>query len=583
MPLDFSKFGQENSSNNTPPSVSAQSGRMSNGGMDFSKFGAKDTNQTQTKNQNNPTDIWGLLAHPEKGAAAASAVVNKAFGWLTHGTNPLGEMSKGLLKNIANTGVGLGELGGSVAGALGAHDFADKVKKGGQILRGKIGTPSNNWQKAGSFAGDVASLATPAGEEALAGKIGSVLEKAPKIGKLVAGAAKTGIEATKFGLQEGLKTGSAKEGVKSAVTGAALSGTGKIVGGAWKGIKDIPQAEKLAEFLTTEKASTFKFAKDNPDLVKKYKEIADDPSIIPQVAKDFFDKVKETSKKIGSDWKKTESDILKTTEEKIKSGAANVRSGLRNKAQEILRGEGISFSGGKINLSGSAFDKDKEASRLFQGAYDILRSPAKDTKELINKARSVGNLIKADTSPNVKRVALQLKSSIDEHLGELTGGKHAEMKSAYKKGIDPINKIIDEMSTKNKNTGAREFSMDKANGYIKQLVSDFKFDKKEVVAKMQEVMKEKGVSNADWDKEFKAMSVAGKLSRNIPVTGERMKDVILSLGIGNHPFLGLLVSPKFWGNRMTAEAAEKTASTFKDIIAPIAIKKMMIDLFKDKK
>ena len=491
--------------------------------------------------------------------------------------NPISQLTKGALKTVGQQAVSLGELGAKgMSKIFGGEGGA----KGAEYLRGKIGQPEGVMQKAGAFGAETAELFTPLGEEAMAAKATEYLSKIPKVAKTIGAGIKSAAEGLKFGVEEGLKTGDIEEGKKAGKMGAGLSVTGKVIGGAWKGIKDLPGAEKIAEFLTNEKASTFQFAKENPELFNKYKQIAEDETIIPSVAKDLFDKVKSASKKVGAEWKTKEGEMLKTTEERLKTGAASMASNLRNKAQDVLKKEGINISGGKIDLSGSAFSKNVEAKNLFQNIYDIMREPSKNAEEVINKGKSISALLKADVNPNIKRVAIGLKNTLDEHLSELTGGAYGEMKTAYKKGIDPVNKIVDSMSTKNKSTGAREFSQDKAVNFVKQVVSDFKFDKKEILGKMQEVFKEKGISSQDFIKEMKGMSTAQKLSKTTPGTSGRMKDVVLSLGIAGHPLLGVLVSPKFWAGRMTEGAAEKTASAMKDLIAPMAIKKMLIDIFK---
>jgi len=292
--------------------------------------------------------------------------------------------------------------------------------------------------------------------------------------------------------------------------------------------KGLP-VDKIASFLTSEKSNVFRFAKDNKKLVREFMDVADDETLIPKAGEEIFNNAKKVNKLASNKWQKTESKILEQAKGKFQSGMKS----LRDTTKTIFKKEGISVGGNKANLARSQFTKNQTAQKTFNRIVSIVNEKSNKLEHLLNKRSAIGNVI--DEIPkelkNLRRVSSKVLNGFDDVLDDITGKQAGKLRAEYREMVKPARDIIKAMTN-----GKGELSQDKAALFIKQAISDIKFDKSKMVAELQKVLKAEGISKADFTKNIKGLGTARKLSHVAPHTSSRIKDVLFHMEFQGYRF-----------------------------------------------
>ena len=186
--LDFSDYGKQPGQQSTPTAPTSKPN------LDFSDYGKQPaTPDIKPQNRSFGNEIMDAISHPEKGMAAAGALIGKIPGFMKKASDVFGSLNIGVGKQLGEDALGLGEMAVKSpislgAGGIGpnpihqAADFMEKVtgKKVSDVtdkLHGVL-KAKNTSEKVGKVIGGIASAAIPIGEVGMAGAEERAVKKA---------------------------------------------------------------------------------------------------------------------------------------------------------------------------------------------------------------------------------------------------------------------------------------------------------------------------------------------------------------------------------------------------------------------
>lgn len=359
--------------------------------------------------------------------------------------------------------------------------------------------------------------------------------------------------------------------------------TGNVVAKGVSKIKKIlPPVEKVAEFLTNTKAKNFVFAKNNPELYQKMAQFADDETVVPALGEEIYKGAKNLTKIASDTWEKKQAQIINSVGNKFQAGLKE----LKNTMFKTFLEDGVKFSNNGVDLSSSVFSQNPTAKTVFERIGAIINEKSNKIGDILNKRVAITDVLASipKEERNVMRVAGKIVNSFDNVLDNITGGQAKVLRESYAKTVDPARKVINSLTDAKGN-----FSMDKARNFVMQLASDTKFDSKNIVRKLELELKQKGLGSIGANVQAEAMGVAKKLSKLTPETGSRLKDIMFSYGLAKIPVLSAIVSPKFWGEVLSAspksskvlQQVGKVKSLFKEPLTQIMIQNLVKNNLKN--
>lgn len=319
------------------------------------------------------------------------------------------------------------------------------------------------------------------------------------------------------------------------VPGAAVKLGKAAISPVTKLISKVP-VERVASFLTSVPKEKFFIAqKAGKESFQKALEFVDRPEALPEIGETIFKAAKALETSASEAWKKSQGRILTTVAPKLQQALTSARSAVKDELIE----EGIQLKKGILNLADTAFSQNPEAQKTFNRIISIINEPSQRVEALLNKRSALTDVIENIplAEKNIRRVASKIVNTFDDVLNEVSAGQINKLRSDYKKIVAPAREFID-LVTDNRG----RFSHDKASLFIKQTMSDIKFDKRNLLLKIDNVAK------TNFSILAQELGAARALSQLAPATSGRIKDVILSYGITKIPVVSALVSPRFWSN-----------------------------------
>lgn len=544
------------------------------------------SSQTPTNLSNSSNPILNKLNDPNTPLNQKKAIVDVMKG---EAQNQKGLLDKFLSSKFA-------------AGINSVGDFFDK-----KVFFGKGGFGDISSKSAGRLAGDFAGTAVEATSKVLADT--GVIDKPVDYGfqkdlDEITSSPSNIAKVWGMAALEMWPGGAGKGAIKEASTELASKipgiggGASKVVGGAFdvankvidpiKGagskavnaIKSKISIPKIAEFFTNVAAKNFDFIKKNPELFAKAKDLAEDETIIPSFGKRLFDLSKNLSRTASNEWKATEAKILQTAEKRLGPAVKTLQQNVGNVLEENKIVSTVNEAGEKVlDFTKSSFSQNSTAQGILGRLQRIISTPAESVDDLLTKRTEVTDLVNeiGKTDRNLKRVVNNVVDTFDIALDKMTNGQSTALRESYKSKINPARKVMDAMTD-----SKGRFSLDRATNYVKQLISDAKFDSKEAVEELQKQLADAGISKADLTKEAQSLAVAKKTSQIAPPTGSRVKDVVMSYGITKIPIISALASPKFWaeaiergGSKVSRTVLTKIANGIKDDVSKLLMQKVL--------
>lgn len=341
---------------------------------------------------------------------------------------------------------------------------------------------------------------------------------------------------------------------------AGVPGAGRVLAKAGGAVKNaIPSLEKTAEALSNVSAKTFKKA-STPEIAAKVKEIRNTgvEDVAEGLGEEIFSTVQKTIKKAQDTYQKSRDTILAEKGPRIIERAKE----LVPKISESLNKSRISFTEGKANLAGTQFEGDDVAKQFLERLngitsrpIDTLQGGSEAVDDLLARREAISNIVSEIpiTKKSLKRVLSNVVDSFDSYIDDVTEGASSKLRQEYAKTIKPARQVEQALVTYDR--GSPSFSPDKANSFIKQAMSNEKFDKRQILSQLDEV------AGTDFARTTEALGVDKALSRLDPPTQGRFFDVVKTYVIAKAPGISAFVSPKFWGEMALRKGlqAEKAA------------------------
>lgn len=342
----------------------------------------------------------------------------------------------------------------------------------------------------------------------------------------------------------------------------------------------LPSANKIKSVLTNTPQSVFEGAKDpfTAPYVKLFKESESNPALKANLGSEIYAKAKNIYAKAQNAYEQSRDNIISQYGEQIVSKQPEIQSSVIDFLKSKDAG-GISLKKGKINLIGSAFEKNKVAQSTLQDLYDLAGSSF-TPDEILNRRQAISNIISEIPveNANLRRVANGIikifDNSIDNATVDSAGNSLTEaLRADYAKKAGPAKKII--KSLIKRDNGVPSFSEDKAISFVNGLISESKFDNSGLLESFDKVAK------TDFSRQAKAIGIAKAISRFDPPTAGRVSDVLKSFVIAKIPGVSAFVSPAFWGNvalrqglkgAKAAQFGESTAQKMLNILGEELIK-----------
>lgn len=341
---------------------------------------------------------------------------------------------------------------------------------------------------------------------------------------------------------------------------AGAPGAGKAFGLMKKVLPGLKMS-KVAEVASSIPARQFEKAAE-PEMAQAIKNVretgmGETPQDLALKGEEAYNAAKKLMDETKTAYGETRASLIKANEGKLIQRSKDFSTEVNGK----LSKEGIDLSSGKPEFIGSTFEGDDVAQATLSKAHELMTRPAVQRKgftvaeDLINRRQAISalkNKVPLEEG-NLRRVLGEMKDAFDDVLDRTLGPEAANMRSAYKKAKEITAPITDTMTVVQ--NGQKVFSMDKAYGFIKQAMSDLKFDKN---ALLQKLDSEIGTTFA---RDVQAMGLDKAISRLTPPTASRLADVAKSY-IALNPVTKYLVpifSPKFWGDQAVRQGL-KTAT-----------------------
>lgn len=320
---------------------------------------------------------------------------------------------------------------------------------------------------------------------------------------------------------------------------------------------------KAAETLAGVSPEVMQTLKESPEGVRSAQKLLDQgEDIFPSIGKDIFDTAKKVYKTAQETWQSKETEMLSKAASKIKD-----LKPLPDRISLTLQNEGIKTTEKGLDFLSSKFAQNPTAENALNRIHSILQEPSQSLEVLLNKRSAISNIQQSipKNESNVRRVVGNVVKDFDAVLDDLTEGGSSALRSEYAKSVGPVKEAMAKLTDKKGN-----FSMDKGRLFVKQLMSDAKFDNTELIKKVD------ALAGSNFIDDVKNLGAARAIDKLTPDTGARIKDVLISYGVAKVPFLSALVSPKFWGE-ITLKGAEKAAKdTTKDALTGLILQNMLL-------
>jgi hypothetical protein len=356
-------------------------------------------------------------------------------------------------------------------------------------------------------------------------------------------------------------------------------GVSKIAGKAAGAISSkLPSLAKVGETLSNVPAQSLEriAVPEVGAKVKAVRGMVDDKGAIADFGKSIYEAASGAYKKAIQEWEGKEMKILEKVGPKFKPGLAKVRDSIT----DIFEREGVKIGEGGVDVTGSKFSQNEAAQDAFQKVWNIVNEPLPSVAKLLDSREAITNLLSKDMKPNVGRVVKEATGVYDQLLDDVTEGGAAQLRKEYAKVVDPAKKVMKQMVTKA--DGRTTFSEDKAARFVEDAMSQVKFDRRELLSRLDKV------AGTQFAQDAEAMGLAKAIQHIDPQTGGRVKDVITSLVISKVPILSALASPRLWGELMLAKGAKaaksapvvgeavKAADSFKSLLLQNILAKPLI-------
>jgi len=341
-------------------------------------------------------------------------------------------------------------------------------------------------------------------------------------------------------------------------------GAGSIAKGVGKAAKSVlPEIKmsKVAEVASSIPARQFEKAAE-PEMAQAIKNVretgmGETPQDLALKGEEAYNAAKKLMDKTKTAYGETRASLIKAKEGKLIQRSKDFSTEVNKK----LTKEGIDLSSGTPDFVGSTFEGDEAAQAVITKAHQLMTRPTVQregftvAEDLINRRQAISSLknkVPIEES-NLRRVLGEMKDSFDDVLDRTLGPEASSMRAEYAKAKEITAPIMDAMTTVQ--NGKKVFSMDKASGFIKQAMSDLKFDKNALLQKLDDAV------GSTFARDVQAMGLDKAISRLTPPTASRLADVAKSY-IALNPVTKYLLpffSPKFWGDQAVRQGL-KTAT-----------------------
>lgn len=324
--------------------------------------------------------------------------------------------------------------------------------------------------------------------------------------------------------------------------------------------KTLPSTSKTAEALSSIPARQFEKAAE-PEMARTIKKVretgmGETPQDLALMGEDAYNKAAKLMGKVKTEYGESRAALIKAKKGKLIQRSKDFVTGVNSK----LAKEGIDTTGDALDFLGSTFEGDDAAQNTIRKAHELMTRPRVQreglsvAEDLINRRQAISSLknkVPIEES-NLRRVLGEMKSSFDDTLDNVLGKEAGEMRAKYAQTKEITAPIMDAMTTVQ--NGKKVFSMDKASGFIKQAMSDMKFDKNALLQKLDDAV------GTTFAKDVQAIGLDKAISRLTPPTASRLADVAKSY-IALNPVTKYLIpffSPKFWGDQAVRQGLKSS-------------------------
>ncbi len=327
---------------------------------------------------------------------------------------------------------------------------------------------------------------------------------------------------------------------------AGAPGAGKVIGKVGEGLKSLaPSMSKTGEVLSNVPARILEKVKA-PAVARQITEnrvlgISDAPEEVLDLGRTAFNKANSVRQEAMKTYQAARDAIIAENEGQVLQRSREFADGVG----EVLKKNKIKVGENGIDVVGSQFEGSPSAPAFFQRAHDIMSRPlvtgVEAVDDLLTRREAISGILKdiPVTDSNTRRVIKDMVTSFDTTLDNVLGEGAKKMRAGYAEAVKPTNAVIEAMTVAK--DGKRTFSPDRASSFIKQAMSDTKFDRREMLADLDRV------AGTNFEKIVEAVGLDKAISRLDPQTSGRFFDVVKTYVIGKIPLLSASVSPKFWG------------------------------------